>query len=234
MQEAGPIKALFQVYESEPVLSFPSRMTAASLRFVVSPIFIPCDAFPKAHLSQPANSNSSDVKVWSVLAVQHARVLYRRAEDLVSLISQLRKDCLEARPNPTVLMLEPPEIWASDVHCQAHWGPEDIAAECWLEAAAALQLPVAELAMDFVVHASPGGNWLARCRACPRSMAKAYTAQFNALDLQLEVITCASQSNELGEAWNLLPGLMAEAFRLPYKDELASQYFNVFEADKPC
>jgi hypothetical protein len=38
----------------------------------------------------------------------------------------------------------------------------------------------------------------------------------------------------LGEAWNLLPGLMAEAFRLPYKDELASQYFNVFEADKPC
>jgi hypothetical protein len=65
-------------------------------------------------------------------------------------------------------------------------------------------------------------------------MAKAYAAQFNALDLQLEVITCASQSDELGEAWDLLPGLMAEAFRLPYKDELASQYFNVFEADKPC
>jgi hypothetical protein len=234
VQGAGPIKALFLVYESHPVLSFPSRMPAASLRFVVSPIFIPFDAFPRPHPSSPVNSNSSAVKVWAVLAVQHARVLYRRAEDLVPLISQLRKDCLEARPNPTVLMLEPSEIWASDVPCQAHWGPEDIAAECWLEAAAALQLPVAELTLDFAVHLSPMGSWLARCRACPRSLAKAYTAQFNALDLQLEAITCVSQSNELGEAWGLLPSLMAEAFRLPYKDELASQYFNVFEADKPC
>lgn len=209
-------------------------MPAASLRFVVSPIFIPLNALTATCAVSPVNSNSSTVKVWAALAVQHAAVLYRRAEDLATLMSHLRADCLQALPHSTILMLHTPEIWAGDFHCQVHWGPEDIAAECWLEAANALQLPVAELAMDFVVHASPGGNWLARCRACPRSMAKAYTAQFNALDLQLEVITCASQSDELGEAWNLLPGLMAEAFRLPYKDELASQYFNVFEADKPC
>ena len=234
MQEAGPIKALFQVYESEPVLSFPSRMTAASLRFVVSPIFIPLNALTATCAVSPVNSNSSTVKVWAALAVQHAAVLYRRAEDLATLMSHLRADCLQALPHSTILMLHTPEIWAGDFHCQVHWGPEDIAAECWLEAANALQLPVAELAMDFEVHSSLEGHWLANYRACPQSLVKAYVAQLNALDLQPDAITCSSQMNELGQAWGLQPGVMAEAFRLPCSDELASHYFNLFKEDTPC
>jgi hypothetical protein len=234
VQEAGPIKALFQVYESEPVLSFPSRMTAASLRFVVSPIFIPLNALTATCAVSPVNSNSSTVKVWAALAVQHAAVLYRRAEDLATLMSHLRADCLQALPHSTILMLHTPEIWAGDFHCQVHWGPEDIAAECWLEAANALQLPVAELAMDFEVHSSLEGHWLANYRACPQSLVKAYVAQLNALDLQPDAITCSSQMNELGQAWGLQPGVMAEAFRLPCSDELASHYFNLFKEDTPC
>ena len=209
-------------------------MPAAALRFVVSPIFIPFNAFAATCAVSPVNSNSSTVKVWAALAVQHAAVLYRRVEDLATLMSHLRADCLQALPYSTILMLHPREIWAGDLHCQAHWGPEDIAAECWLEAASALQLPVTELAMDFEVHSSSEGNWLAHCWACPQSLVQAYLAQLSALGLELEIITCATQSNELSAAWGLQPAVMAEAFRLPCKGELASQYFNLFKEDKPC
>ena len=234
MHWTGPIKALFDVYESESVLSLPSRMPAASLRLVLSPIFIPFDAFTAPSAVSPVNSNSNPVKVWAALVVQHAAVLYRRAENLTALMSQLRLDCLQAKPHSTILMLHSSEIWAGVVHCQAHWGPEDIEAECWLEAAAALQWPVAELAMDFEVHPSLEGHWLAHCRACPKSLVDAYWAQLTALDLQPDAITCASHMDELGEAWGLQPEVMAKAFRVPCMDELASHYFNLFKEDKPC
>jgi len=209
-------------------------MPAASLRFVVSPIFIPFDAFTGPSAVSPVNSNANLGKVWAALVVQQTAVLYCRAENLVALMSQLRVDCLQAKPHSTILTLHSPEIWAGEVHCQTHWGPEDIAAECWLEAANALQLPVAELAMDFEVHSSLEGHWLANYRACPQSLVKAYVAQLNALDLQPDAITCSSQMNELGQAWGLQPGVMAEAFRLPCSDELASHYFNLFKEDTPC
>ena len=168
-------------------------MPAASLRFVVSPILIPSNAFAVTCAISPVKLNSSTVKVWAALAVQQAAVLYRRAEDLATLMSHLRADCLQALPHATILMLHSPEIWAGEVHCQTHWGPEDIAAESWLEAANALQLPGAELAMDFEVHLSLEGHWLAQVRACPQSLVEAYLAQLNALDLQPDAITCASQ-----------------------------------------
>ena len=209
-------------------------MPAASLRFVVSPIFIPFDAFTGPSAVSPVNSHANLVKVWAALVVQQTAVLYCRAENLVALMSQLRVYCLQAKPHSTILTLHSPEIWAGEVHCQTHWGPEDIAAECWLEAANALQLPVAELAMDFEVRSSLEGHWLAQCRACPQSLIEAYVAQLKVLGLQPDAIHCASQMDELEEAWGLQPGVMAEAFRLPCKDELASHYFNLFKEDKAC
>jgi hypothetical protein len=231
---AGPIKALFDVYESEPVLSLPSRMPAAPLRFVVSPIFIPSNAFSAHCASSAVNLNPSTVKVWAALAVQHTAVLYGRAENLAALMSLWRSDCLQNKPHLTILMLRSPEIWVGHVHCQAHWGPDDIEAECWLEAAIALQLPVAELAMDFEVRLSIEGHWLAQYRACPQSLIEVYLAQLNALDLQPDAITCASQMDELGEAWGLQPGVISGAFRLPCTDESASQYFNSFKQAQTC
>jgi hypothetical protein len=59
-------------------------------------------------------------------------------------------------------------------------------------------------------------------------------AQLSVLGLQLDIITCVTQSNELSKAWQLQPSVMAEAFRLPLKDELSSQYFNVFKEGKLC
>ena len=234
MHWAGLIKALFDVYESKSVLFLPSLMPAASLRFVLSPIFIPFDALTVPCAISPVKTNSSPVKVWAALVVQQTGVLYCRAENLVALMSQLRVDSLQAKPHSTILTLHSPEIWAGEVHCQAHWGPDDIAAEGWLEAASALQLPVTELAMDFEVHSSLEGHWLAHYRACPQSLVEAYLAQLNALDLQPDAITCASQMDELELAWKLQPGVMAEAFRLPHMDELPGHYFNLFKEDKPC
>ena len=209
-------------------------MPAAALRFVVSPMFIPFDALTAPCAGSAFHTNSSPVKVWAALAVQHAAVVYGRAENLALLMSLFSRNFLEAKPHSTILMLHSPEIWAGDLHCQAHWGPEDIAAECWLEAAGALQLPVTELAMDFEVHSSLEGHWLAHYRACPQSLVEAYLAQLNALDLQPDAITCASQMDELELAWKLQPGVMAEAFRLPHMDELPGHYFNLFKEDKPC
>ena len=209
-------------------------MPAAALRFVVSPMFIPFDALTAPCAGSAFHTNSSPVKVWAALAVQHAAVVYGRAENLALLMSLFSRNFLEAKPHSTILMLHSPEIWAGDLHCQAHWGPEDIAAECWLEAASALQLPVTELAMDFEVHSSSEGHWLAQCRACPQSLVEAYLAQLKALDLQPDAITCASQMDELGLAWGLQPGVMAEAFRLPHTAELPGHYFNVFKENKPC
>ena len=234
MDRAGPIKALLNLCESHSVLSLPLRLPSASLRFVVSPILMPFNALTTTCAVSPVKSTASTVKVWAALAVQQGAVLYRRAEDLPTLMSHLRADCLHALSHSTMLMLHSPEIGAGEVHCQAHWGPEDIAAECWLEAANALQLPVAELTMDFEVHSSSEGHWLAQFRACPQSLAEAYLAQLNALDLQPDAITCASQMDELELAWELPPGVMAEAFRLPHMDELPGHYFNLFKEDKPC
>jgi len=84
MYWAGLIKALFDVYESESVLFLPSRMPAASLRFVLSPIFIPFDALTVPCARSPVKTNSSPVKVWVALAIQHASVVYSRAENLGS------------------------------------------------------------------------------------------------------------------------------------------------------
>jgi hypothetical protein len=95
-------------------------------------------------------------------------------------------------------------------------------------------LPVAELAIDFEVHLTEQGNWIAHYMACPQSLIKLYLAQINVLDLQLKAITCVSENGALCESWGLTPELIAQALRPPLKGELASQYFNSFKGHKPC
>ena len=233
-------------------------MPAASLRIVLSPIFIPLDAFLEPNSSSHANSKPDPVKVWAALASQRSQVLYRRAEGLTLLMSQLRADCLEtwpsykplrgialwlklrtrfqgqSKPIPTVLLLESNEVLQGTLPCLPHWGSEDIEAECSLDAAATLQLPVAELAIEFEVHLTEQGNWIAHYMACPQSLIKLYLAQINVLDLHLKAITCVSENGALCESWGLTPELIAQALRPPLKGELASQYFNSFKGHKPC
>ena len=233
-------------------------MPGKSLKFVASPIYLPSDAFFESHSSSDVPLNLSPYKVWAALAVQGSLVMYRRAENLSQLIVQLRADCLETwssqKPGrgiatwfksrfrlqvqsssmPTVLMVQPEEMQQGHLQCLPNWSPEDIEAECWLEAASLLQLPIAQVAMDFDVQLRDEALWVAHYMACPISLVNLYTEQISGLDLQLEAITCTSATSELCKAWALKPEVFTEALRLPCQGELASDYFNVFKGHAIC
>ncbi len=237
-------------------------MPVESIRFVVSPIFLPANVFCEIPSSSHVQSNPSPVKVWAALAVQGSRVLYRRAEGLSQLVQKLRRDVLENEPPkhhlrgfalwlklwltshpryqaqsksiPTVLVVQPEEILRGHRQCLPNWSPDDIEAECWLEAASQLQLPMAQVAMDYEVELTAEGLWVAHFMASPQSLVKLYCAELRALDLQLETITCSSAIKELCEAWAFKPEVLSEVMRLPCQGELASDYFNGFEGHTTC
>ena len=132
------------------------------------------------------------------------------------------------------LMLDATEILERELQCQAHWRPDDIAAECWLEAASQLHVPVAQLFMDFVVRLTAQGHWVASYVACLQNLVQAYQAQFTALNFQLDVVTSSSQSEALCESWGIDSEIFALAFRLPRPGELAHRYFKLFKGGDLC
>jgi hypothetical protein len=184
------------------------------------------------------------VKIWAAIATQQHQTLLRRAESLTDLLVQLRTDCLENWPKPKprprpkpisiALMLTSSELLERDLQCQARWSPDDIAAECCLEAASQLQIPVSQLAMDFEVQLSAQGLWIASYVACSQSLVQAYQSQLTALNFQLDVLTSWSQSEALCQSWGLLPETMAEAFRPPQAGELAPPYFSLDKGSHLC
>jgi hypothetical protein len=207
------------------------------LRFVVSAV----PAGP-ARSAGPAGPQPSTVKTWAVIAILGDQTLFRRAENLPDLLTQLRADCFEnwlalkhpSRRIPMALMLDPTEILERELQCPAHWRPDDIAAECWLEAASQLQVPVAQLLMDFEVRLTTQGHWVANYVACLQNLVQAYRAQLTALNFQLDVFTSSSQSKALYESWGLDSEIIAHAFRLPYQGELAHRYFKLFKGSDLC
>jgi len=232
------IKALFPAYESLSVSPIPSIWSAAPLRFVVSEVSLPSDAFGLPFSGTHASLNASAVKTWAAIATQHHQTFFRRAESLSELLVQLRTDCLENWPQPKripiALMLSSADILERDLQCQARWSPDDIAAECCLEAASQLQVPVAQLSMDFEVHLSAQGHWVASYVACPQSLVQAYQFQLAALNFQLDVVTSSSQSEALCQSWGLQLQTIAEAFRPPHPGELAPHYFNLHKGSHLC
>lgn len=225
---------------------------------MVSPIFIPADAFLKPPTGKQSQSNLKPIKVWAALALQDSRVLYCRAEGLSQLLAQLKTDFPDtaslkksikgiagwlksrrslhdqSRSISTVLLLQPPEILLGDKRCLPNWSPEDIEAECWLEAASLLQLPVSQLALDFEVQLTAEGQWVARYTACPHSLVTLYVTELSVFKLRLEAITCSSEISQLCEAWGLRPQVLTEALRCPYQGELASDYFDLLEERTTC
>jgi len=219
---------------------------------------MPTNVFSEFPSSSQVHSNPSPAKVWAALAVQDSRVLYRRAKRLSQLIQQLRRDVIEnwspkktlrgfalwlkphpglqdqSKSIPTVLLVQPEEILRGHRQCLPNWSPDDIEAECWLEAASQLQLPIAQVAMDYEVELTAEGHWVAHYMACPQSLVKLYCAELSALNLQLEAITCSSEIKEMCEAWSLKPEVLTEAMSLPCQGELASDYFNGFKGRTTC
>jgi hypothetical protein len=208
---------------------------------------VPLEAFDlpiSSSQARPAEPKPSIVKTWTAIATQGDQTLFRRAENLSDLLMQLRADCLEywlnskhpswPIPIPVALMLDSTEILKRELQCQAHWRPDDIAAECWLEAASQLNVPMAELLMDFEVRLTAQGHWVASYVACLQNLLQAYRAQLTALNFQLDVFTSSSQSEALCESWGLESEIIAHAFRLPYPGELAHRYFKLFKGSDLC
>jgi hypothetical protein len=227
------------------VLPTPTLWSAAPLRFVVSTVSVPSEAFNlliSSSQAGPAEPKPSTVKTWAAIATQGHETQFRRAENLSDLLMQLRADCLEywlnskhpSRLIPMALMLDATEILERELQCQAHWRPDDIAAECWLEAASQLHVPVAQLFMDFVVRLTAQGHWVASYVACLQNLVQAYQAQFTALNFQLDVVTSSSQSEALCESWGIDSEIFALAFRLPRPGELAHRYFKLFKGGDLC
>ena len=260
---AGSIKAVFLAPESSSVPSFFKPGSAAPLRFVVSPLAMPSDAFAVPASSSLMPSNAGKLRAWVALATQQEQVLFRRAESLTNVLTQLRAECLEfwtqpktltrlgvlrahlpfqsklnlsdcSERTPVALILAPDELLERELLCQAHWSPEDIAAECWLEAAALLQIPVAQLLLDHEVHSTGPGIWVASYAACPQNLVQAYQTEMAALNFQLEVVTAPSQREALCQLWRLKPETMADAMRSPCPGELSSRYFNLFDGRDLC
>ena len=213
------------------MLPNPTLWSPAPLRFVVS-------AVPAG----PAGPQQSTAKTWTAIATLGDQTLFQRGENLSDLLTQLRADCFEkwldlkhpSRRIPMALMLDPIQILESELQCPTHWRPDDIAAECWLEAASQLQVPVAQLLMDFEVQLTAQGHWVASYVACLQKLVQAYRAQFTALNFQLDVVTSWSQSEALCESWGLDSEIIAHAFRLPHPGELAHRYFKLFKGSDLC
>lgn len=211
------IKALFPVLERSSVLPTFTLWPAAPLRFVACAVSAPSEAF-----NLPISSPST-VKTWSAIATQGDHTLFRRSENLPTLLTQLRDECIENWPDsrlpsqriPMALMLDATELLERELHCQAHWRPDDIAAECWLEAANQLQVPVAQVLMDFEVRFTAQGHWVAKYVACLQNLVQPYQAQLNALNFQLDIFTSSSQSEALCASWGLQFETMAHAFSVP-------------------
>ncbi len=110
------------------------------------------------------------------------------------------------------LMLDATEFLERELHCQAHWRPDDIAAECWLEAANQLQVPVAQVLMDFEVRLTAQGHWVAKYVACLQNLVQPYQAELSALNFQLDIFTSSSQSEALCASWGLQFETMTHAF----------------------
>jgi hypothetical protein len=81
--------------------------------------------------------------------------------------------------------------------CLPTWGPDDIDAECRLEASARSQIPVADLALDFKVHRTSEGQLWAKVWHCSQAHINALKMQTQTLNLSLKLVTVQSQAAEL-------------------------------------
>jgi hypothetical protein len=92
--------------------------------------------------------------------------------------------------------------------CSAGWGPTDIEAECHLEASARMQIPVVEVALDYIVQRSSEGRLSVKVWHCSKAQVNALAMQAKALGLQLKVVTAHSQMDDLASFFGLPQGGM--------------------------
>jgi len=157
-----------------------------------------------------AHATSPDL--FTVVAVQGHQILFQTGLNLVAQVALLQRTIQSKRSSPSVFKnilqvgpFKPRAAWVMpDAHiesfewpCAPEWGPQDIEAECRLEASSRLQIPALDLALDYEVQRAPDGQLWVRVWTCRQTQLNAQTAQMHSLGLQLRVVTAYSHLDEL-------------------------------------
>ena len=148
-------------------------------------------------------------EVFTVVACKDGQVFQHTGVHLSRQVENTLRDLELAWPRRSRrIVFKPPELWVAWVlpdaqltcfewPCSPSWGPTDIEAECRLEAGARLQIPTADMALDYIVQRTPEGQLTVKVWHCPQAKVNALTLQAKELGLALQVITAHSQKSDV-------------------------------------
>lgn len=164
------------------------------------------------------------VEVFTAVVVQDQQVFSQTGDDLSNLLHDLwrpfehaksaspRAAFYKANDRPAAWVVPDSQCLTFEWACLPSWGPQDIDAECRVEASLRMQLAVDEVALDFRVHQPSKGNLQITVMAYELIKIKTRVAQMKALGFDLQVFT--AQNQWLG---------LASFFRHSFKSQKAMQ-----------
>jgi hypothetical protein len=150
-------------------------------------------------------------EAFTVLASKDGQVIQHTGVNLTHQVEGTLQDMALAWPRRRRRSLfKPPVLWAAWVlpdaqltcfewPCSPIWGPQDIEAECRLEAIARMQIPIADMALDYIVQRTPEGQLTVKVWHCPQVKVNALASQAKELGLTLQVITAHSQKADVAK-----------------------------------
>ena len=146
-----------------------------------------------------------------MVACKDGKVFWQTGDNLARQVENTLQDIALAWPQSWHdCLFKPQDLWAAWVlpdaqftcfewPCSPSWGPRDIEAECRLEASARMQIPIADMALDYIVQRSPEGQLSVKVWHCPKAQIKALISQAEELGLTLQVVTAHSQKADVAK-----------------------------------
>ena len=170
-----------------------------------------------AHVLDTLDSTQSK---WVVTAVQRSKVRVQKGPSLRHLLQLSLTACgtpgsplgaesalLHAGIHLT-LFLPDACFDTFKMPCMPQWGPQDIEAECRLEAARLMRRPLEALILDFEVQATPDRSLVAHVMVCENAMVQAAKRMFEKLGFKLNSLTCHSDLQAYAHGWKVSPDLL--------------------------
>lgn len=157
---------------------------------------------------------------WVVTAVRRNKVIVQKGLSLRHLL----QTCLTASgaewpplqaasgmPRSAIhltLFLPDDQFHAFKMPCMPQWGPQDIEAECRLEAARLMRLPLEALILDFEVQAAPEGALVAHVMVCENNLVQDALVMFEKLGFKLNSLSAHSDLQAYAIGWKVSPELL--------------------------
>jgi hypothetical protein len=157
---------------------------------------------------------------WVVTAVKRSKVSVQKGPSLRHLLQLSLTACgtpwpplgaeseLADKGIHLTLFLPDDCFYTFKMPCLPQWGPQDIEAECRLEAARLMRRPLEALILDFEVQEMPESALVAHVMVCESAMVEAATHMFEKLGLKLNSLTCHSDLQAYAHGWKVSPDLL--------------------------